>query len=64
MGVRAVVLVYIRLVGGKGWDGVVEGWDWWVLDRKMRSHWHRGMEGGGCGTGKGATRGKGVGPTR
>ena len=47
MGVRAVVLVYIRLVGGKGWDGVVEGWDWWGLDRKMRSHWHCGMEGGG-----------------
>ena len=30
---------------------------------KMRSHY--GMEGGReCGTGKGATRGKGVGPTR
>ena len=30
---------------------------------KMRSHC--GMEGGGgCGTGKGAKRGKGVGPTR
>ena len=27
MGVRAVVLVYSRLVGGNGWDGVVEGWE-------------------------------------
>ena len=21
-------LVYSRLVGGKGWDGIGEGWDW------------------------------------
>ena len=65
MGVRAVVLVYSRLVlvGGKGWDGVVEGWDWWVLDRQNEEPlWHGG--GRECGTGKGATRGKGVGPTR
>ena len=39
-------LVYSRLVGGKGmgWDwGRI--WDWWVLDRQIRSHC--GMEGGG-----------------
>ena len=43
MGVRAVVLVYSRLVGGKGWDGVVEGWDWWVMDRQnVEPLWHGG----------------------
>ena len=62
-------LVYNRLVGGKGWDGIGEGWDWgriwdwWVLDRQIEEPlWHGG--GRECGTGKGATRGKGVGPTR
>ena len=56
-------LVYSRLVGGKGWDGIGEGWDWWVLDRQIEEPlWHGG--GRECGTGKGATRGKGVGPTR
>ena len=62
-------LVYSRLVGGKGWEGIGEGWDWgriwdwWVLDRQIEEPlWHGG--GRECGTGKGATRGKGVGPTR
>ena len=47
MGVRAVVLVYSRLVGGKGWDGMGLWKDgiggFWT--GKMRSHC--GMEGGG-----------------
>ena len=47
---------------GEGWDwGRI--WDWWVLDRQIEEPlWHGG--GRECGTGKGATRGKGVGPTR
>ena len=43
MGMREVVLVYSRLVGGKGWDGVVGGCDWWVLDRQNEEPmWHGG----------------------
>ena len=68
-GYRLASTVYSRLVGGKGWEGIGEGWDWgriwdwWVLDRQIEEPlWHGG--GRECGTGKGATRGKGVGPTR
>ena len=66
MGVRAVVLVYSRLVGEKvGWDGVVEGWDGWILDRQNEEPlWHGGGGGRECGTGKGTTRWKGGGPTK
>ena len=58
MGVRAVVLGYSRLVGGKGWDGVVEGWDWWVLDRQNEEPlWHGG--GGNVVSVRGQHEGKG-----
>ena len=63
VGVREVALVNSRLAGGKGWEGVVVGrWDWWVLDRQNEEPC--GVGRGGCGTGMGATRGKGGGPTR
>ena len=26
-----------------GWDGIGEGWDWWVLDRQIEEPlWHGG----------------------
>ena len=55
-----------RLVGGRDGKGLWEDGIDGLWTGKMRSHC--GMEGGGggreCGTGKGATRGKGGGPTR
>ena len=53
-------LVYSRLVGGMDGMGLWKdgNWDWWVLDRQNEEPlWHGG--GRECGTGKGATRGKG-----
>ena len=50
-------------MGGRDGMGLWKDGIGGVLDRQNEEPlWHGG--GGGCGTGKGAKRGKGVGPTR
>ena len=58
MGVREVALVYSRLVGGKGWEGVVGRRDWWVLDRQNEEPMWRG--GGNVVPVRGKHEGKGA----